>query len=142
LEPSPFDVSYICFTFVGVAFLISYIVFTYFVLHRGDFYHIRRWKAAIWAAVISVVLFSAFLFAFLFFQGIKSPLANSSKDVAEIIILLIGTFLPALVIFVPLLFLITLGTHHQLKWMLNSDDLLDKIWPDPNKGNKSPIQGL
>jgi hypothetical protein len=62
--------------------------------------------------------------------------------VSEIIGAIVAGFFPTLALIIPPLFAIAWGTHNQLKWWLNTDDFLDKIWKDPNKGHKSPIQEL
>jgi len=116
-------------------------VFAYWVIHRGKFYHIRRWKAAIWSGIIFGI-FGIFLFVILSFSILISADISrlSVQNISEVIKLMIGLFLTITFIIIPLIFLVTFGMHHQLKWWLNSDDYLDKIWKDPNKGRKSPIQ--
>jgi len=133
------DVTLVCLNTMGVVLFISYLVFTYLVTHKGDFYHIRRWKAALWVAGIPGVMLSAFLLL----PSIPVVVSNSpGKNLFEFIGLIIGAIFSTLVLVTPLLFVIAFGTHYRLKWWLNSDDFLDKIWKDPNKGHKSPIQEL
>ncbi len=133
------DITLICWNIMGIVLFISYLVFTYLVTHTGDFYHIRRWKAALWIASITVIIFVAF---FLFSSVQENVNHSSTKNLLEFIGLVSGSFFPTLALAVPLLFVIAVGMQHRLKWWLNSDDFLDKIWKDPNKGHKSPIQEL
>jgi hypothetical protein len=49
-------------------------------------------------------------------------------------------FIPVLII--PFTFLFTISTHYQLKWWPDSNIYLDKIWKDPNKESRSPIQDI
>ena len=124
---------------VGAILLISYVVFAYLVTHRGDFYQVRRWKAALWFAGLPGVILSAILL----FSSITTIVRNSvEKNADELIGSVFGAVFSAFALIVPFLFVVTIGTHHQLKWWLNSDDYLDKLWKDPNKQQKSPIQEL
>lgn len=149
------DVTFICMITNGVILLISYILFAYWVTHKGDFYHIRRWKASIWLASITAAIFwGALLIIPVVLIIINSSPKNiidmiwmksinsSAKNIFEFFGLVVGSFLSMFNLVVPLLFIVTLGTYHQLKWWLISDDYLDKIWKDPNKGHKSPIREL
>jgi len=124
---------------MGMVLLISYFGFAYWVTHKGDFYHIRRWKAALWVAgILGIILFVIPPFSPI--PTIISP--SSGKNLFEFIGLIVNALFSTLVFVIPLLFVITIGMHHGLKWWLNSDDFLDMIWKDPNKGHKSPIQDL
>ena len=134
-----YDITLICMSAIGGILFVCYIVFAYLVTHSGDFYHVRRWKAALWFAGIPGVILSVL---FIFFS-ITAIVSNTiGKNTSEIIGQVIGVIFSSLTLIVPFLFLVTIGTHHQLKWWLKSDDYLDKIWKDPNKGYKSPIQEL
>jgi hypothetical protein len=133
------DVTLICLNIIGAVLLIGYSWFAYMVTHRGDFYHIRRWKAALLVAAIPGII----VFVIPPFSPISIIISHSSgKNLFELVGLIINTIFPTLVIIIPLLIVITIGTRRQLKWWLNSDDFLDMVWKDPNKGHKSPIQEL
>jgi hypothetical protein len=134
-----YDITLLCMSAIGLILLVGYIAFSYFVTHRGDFYHIRRWKASIWLASI----FGGILGVPVFLLSIAALIASSSaKNIFEIIGVIIGGFLSIIAFILPFVFMVCIGTHHRLKWWFNSDDYLDKIWKDPNKGYKSPIQDI
>ena len=134
-----YDITLLCMSVLGLLLLIGYIAFSYFVTHKGDFYHIRRWKAAIWFAGI----FGGILGVPLFLSSVAAiGSASSTKNVFEVIGTTIGGLFSILAFILPFVFMVCIGTHHQLKWWLNSDDYLEKIWKDPNKGHKSPIQDI
>jgi len=134
-----YDITLICMRMIGIILFISYVVFAYLVTHRGDFYHIRRWKAALWFAGFPGIILSALLL----FSSITMTVGTATgKDPLEVIALVFSVIFSALSLIGPFLFVVTIGTHQQLKWWLNSDDYLDKIWKDPNKGHKNPIQEL
>ena len=134
-----YDVTLLCMSAIGLILLIGFIAFSYFATHKGDFYRIRRWKAAIWFAGIFGGILGV---TFFFFSIAAIDISLSTKNVFEVIITTIGGFFSILAFILPLVFMICIGTHHQLKWWLGSDDFLDKIWNDPNKGHKSPIQDI
>jgi hypothetical protein len=47
---------------MGVALFLSYVAFAYLVTHNGNFYHVRRWKAALWITnILGVILLVFFL---------------------------------------------------------------------------------
>jgi hypothetical protein len=134
-----YDITFICMSTIGLILLIGYIAFAYFVAHKGDFYNNRRWKAAIWLASIFGVVLSASLLLFSIIAIISSA---PGKNIFEVIRRMLGVFSFTLAFIIPFVFIVCVGTHHQLKLRLNSDDYLDKIWKDPNKGHKSPIQEI
>ena len=138
-EGNSYDITLICMSAVGVILFVSFAGFTYLVTHSGDFYHVRRWKASLWFACTFGVILSVLLIIF----SIQPIVSNTvERNTYEIIGQVIGVIFSSLTLIIPFLFLITIGIHYQLKWWLNSDDYLDKIWKDPNKGHKSPIQDL
>jgi hypothetical protein len=133
------DGNLICLSGMGIVLFLAYAAFAYMVTHQKDFYQSRRWKAALWFTTISGVI----VFVFLMVASVSSMASDlAKKSVFEIIGSLIGAFFSMLALVMPPLFFIAWGTHHQLKWWLNSDDFLDKIWKDPNKGHKSPVQEM
>ena len=133
------DVTLLCVNIIGIVLLIGYAVFAYLVTHKGDFYHIRRWKFALWVAnILGLVLLAIFLF-----PSITTILSNSSEqNTIDLIGLVLSAILSALTYIIPFLFIIAFGTHYRVKWWLTSDDFLDRLWKDPNKGRKSPVQDL
>ncbi len=138
-EGSTYDVTGICVGTVDFILLAIYIAFAYLATHRGDFYEVRRWKAAIWAACIFGAVMLAFILGLSTFPLIAGGLLKDLLEIGRLI--LIVTLLAACVI-VPSMFLVTWGVHRRLKWWLDSDDFLDKIWKDPDKGHRSPIQEI
>lgn len=134
-----YNTTLLCMSVIGSILLTGFIAFSYFVTHQGDFYHIRRWKAAIWVAGI----FGGSLAVPLFLLS-SAAISSSSltKNVFEVIGTTIGGLFSILAFILPFVFMVCIGTHHQLRWWLNSDDYLDRIWKDPNKGHKSPIQDI
>jgi len=139
LGGNSYDLTLICTSANGVILFVSYVGFAYLVTHSGDFYQARRWKAALWFAGIFGVILSALL---IFFSITTIVSSTVERNTYEVIGQVIGAIFSSLTLIVPLLFVTAIGTHHQLKWWLNSADYLDKIWKDPNKGHKSPIQEL
>jgi uncharacterized membrane protein YesL len=133
------DVTLLCMNIIGIVLFIGYAVFAYLVTHKGGFYQIRRWKFGLWVAnILGLVLLAIFLF-----PSIRTILSNSSEqNTIDLIGLVISAILSALIYIIPFLFIIACGTHYQLKWWLTSDDFLDRLWKDPNKGHKSPVQDL
>jgi hypothetical protein len=126
-------------TIIGIVLLIGYFVFAYLVTHRSDFYHARRWKFALAVTnILGLVILAILIFPSLTTIFNKSPGIN----IIELFGLAIGTILYDLTFIIPFLFIVAIGTHYQLKWWLNSDDFLDRLWKDPNKRHKSPIQDL
>ena len=135
----------------GGVFLFIYLLFAFYVTRHGNFYKIRRWKAAIWVSLLSVILPVAIISISIggtFEMNsplLKSPNLFFGTYVVNLLQWLKSTiqkllvFLPCLT---PFLFVVTIGTYYQLKWWLDSDDYLDKIWKDPNRNNKSPIQWI
>lgn len=138
-----YDVSLLCMSTVGIILLISYVVFAYLVTHQGDFYQVRRWKAAIWAAGIAGSVIAFPIIVVLIFSLIAAS-ANPREGTGfiEAVGAVMGLFFGGFTLLVPFLFMVTFGTYYQLKRWLDSDDILDKIWKDPHKGHKSPIQEL
>jgi hypothetical protein len=134
-----YDITLICISSVGVILLVGYAGFAYLVTHSGDFYHVRRWKASLWFASIFGIILSALLIIFSIRPIISSAV---ERNTFEVIKQVIGMIFTGLTLIIPFLFVVTIGTHHQLKWWLNSDDYLDKVWKDPSKGHKNPIQEL
>jgi hypothetical protein len=128
---------------IGLILLVGYIAFSYFVTHRGDFYRIRRWKASIWSASIFGCFLGGILGVPLYLGSTVAIISSSSaRNIFGVIGVTIGGFLSLLAFILPFVFMVCLGTHHHLKWWLNSDDYLDKIWKDPNQGHKNPIQDI
>jgi len=136
-QQTPSNTNYFCWNTFGVILLISYIIFCFSVTRKGGFYEIRRWKASIWFALITDVLL--WLYLLLFFEPVKS---NIPSNYYELIVAIPNFLILTLAIHMSFLFIATIGTHFELKRWLNSDDYLDKIWKDPNKARKSPIQEL
>ncbi len=134
-----YDLTLVCFTIAGLTLLAGYIAFAHFVTHRGDFYHRRRWKTAIWFAVVPTVIVSGILLYLSIVDDIGTWTSRNMLDRAGSII---ESVMSTLALVIPLLFVLTWGAHHQLKWWFNSDDYLDKIWKDPSKGHKSPVQEI
>jgi hypothetical protein len=130
------DVSLLCVNVIGIVLLIGYLVFAYLVTHKGDFYYVRRWKFALWVAnIIGLVLLALFLFP-------SINLISSNSIQGSLFGIAVSAFLSTLTYIIPFLYVVVIGVHYQLKWWLNSDDFLDKIWKDPNKRHKSPVQDL
>ncbi len=136
---------------IGSFLLASYSLFAFYVTRHGDFYMIRRWRAAIWTSLFSTILFLViFNICVVGVIGINSPILKYpnllSGTLVKNIFLILKFSLDLLIVFLPcltiFLFIITIGTYYRLKWWLNSDDFLDKLWKDPNKNRKSPIQWL
>ena len=132
-----YDVTLLCMGIAGGILWISYFIFVYWITHTGDFYKIRRWKAAIGLAGITTAIL-LLLFLFILFINIDLS-GRSSFDIAKTVIRLLFA---GLILAIPFIIVVTIGAHHQIKWWFLSDDYLDKIWPDPNKGHKSPIRDL
>jgi hypothetical protein len=116
---------------------MTYVGLAYVATHNGDFYQVRRWKAALWFANIFGVILSAL---FIFFSVTAVGSSAVEKNAYEIIGQIIGVVFSSLTFIVPFLFVVAIGTQRELEWWPDSDDYLDKIWKDPNKGHKSPIQ--
>lgn len=134
-----YDITYICVSAAGIFSLASYIGFIYISTHNGDFYRIRRWKAASWVSIIPSII----LLVFLLFVSTKSVLNNSpAQSIFELLGLIVGIFFSTIALITPFTFVFTLGTHYQLKWWPSSETYLNKIWEDPNKKHKSPIQDI
>jgi hypothetical protein len=134
---NPDIANYFCWNALGIVLLIGYIVFCYLITHKGNFYQIRRWKASFWLATIFNIGILSVMFA------VFKPLANnSSLNIFQVVGSILEFLLSTLTINIPFTFMATIGTQHQLKWWMNSDDYLDKVWKDPNKRHKSPIQDL
>lgn len=147
------DITFICLSMIGVILTVSYILFAYWVTHKGDFYHNRRWRGAVLVAGISSILiplsFSLVILSVILsssksiFELYGTIIALlSRKNLLEIIGLIIGLFFTFLIIVIPYLYVVTLGIHFRIRRSIDSDDYLDKIWKDPNKGHKSPIQEI
>ncbi len=134
-----FDVSGICLGTVGFILLVGYVVFAFLVTHRGDFYQIRRWKAAICFSSISMALILVVVVYIFVTPGFS---AWSSESMVEIAGHILGTLMATLVFIVPVLFAATWKIWDQLRWSVQADDFLDKIWKDPNKEHRSPIQEI
>ena len=113
--------------------LIVYAIFAYLGSRRDNFYQARRWKAAVWISIISGLVIFAMIFAPVIIFTYNDFVETSTLHLDSIF----ATITLILAFVLPLMFIITLSTYNRLVW---SDDLLDKIWKDPNKGNKSPIQ--
>jgi hypothetical protein len=113
--------------------LVVYAIFACLGSRRDNFYQARRWKAAVWISIISGFFILAMIcvptIIFTYNDFVETTTLNLDYIYATITLVL------AFVL--PLMFIITLSTYNRLVW---SDDLLDKIRKDPNKGNKSPIQ--
>ena len=56
-----YDPTFLCIDIPGAVLLAGYVGFAYAVTNRGDFYHRRRWKAAIWFASIPTIIASSIL---------------------------------------------------------------------------------
>ena len=152
---SSFYITIICLCAIGAIFLFSYVLFAYIVTHKGDFYQIRRWKGAILFAGIFSLIFTIIL---LFVIIISLDTNSSAKYLVELFRLIFGLLLKEcifevimlifsilftyLTLIIPFQFMVTLGIHFQLKRWYPSDDYLDKIWEDPNKGHRSPIRDV
>jgi hypothetical protein len=133
-----YNLTPICGNAIGIFLLVGYIGFAHLVTHSGDFYHIRRWKASLWFAGI----FGVILYAFFIIFSIPTTLGSVERITFQAIGQAIGVIISGFTIIIPVLFVSAIGTHHQLRLWLNSDDYLDKIWKDPNKGHKNPIQEI
>src|SRR5512145_558153 len=123
-----YDITLICMSVIGLVLLISYVVFSYLVTHRGDFYHVRRWKAAIWCGGAFGLIGSILLIILLVTSTDSKAVEKSTCEVVEQVI---GWIVFNLILFIPFLFMVTIGMYYQLTRWLNSDDYLDKIWKDP-----------
>ncbi len=143
-----YDLIGICVGTVDFILLAIYVGFAYLATHRGDFYEVRRWKAAIWAAcifgaVVLAVFLGAVMLAFILNVSTLSLIAGGlRKDSVAVGSMMLIVALPAVCLITLSMFLVTWGVHRRLKWWLDSDDFLDKIWKDPNKGHRSPIQEI
>ncbi len=136
---------------IGLISLASFVIFALYVTRHGGYYKIRRWKTAIRFALLSTVLF---VVIFIIIYGgadlfNRSPLWNPDfllrvklEDVLQLFTSILIQILNISACLVPWLFIITLGTYHQLKWWLNSDDYLDEIWKDQNRPPRSPIEWI
>jgi hypothetical protein len=145
---SSYDIT-LTFSFLGILFILfwlGFIPFAYYKTHSGDFYHIRRWKASLAAGLIfdgCIILPILFLFSgSLIFGVITQERSWQSIINLEFVSKAFFIILSLIFLFMPIGFLITLGIHARLTQFLSSDDFLDKIWKDPNKGQKSPLQEL
>lgn len=130
------------FSVFGGIILVLYGLFVFVVIKQGDFYAARRWKAAAWAAVLSVVFFEGVLAVITFtllLSGSHDLSFRAALGIASQSLISVLLLLPCLG---PLLFVITIGTYYRLKHWLDSDRFLDRIWDDPNKGRRTPIQWL
>jgi hypothetical protein len=141
---------FICAGF-GWILLTGYALFAIYVTRYGDYYKIRRWKTAIWISIMSAVL--VLVIIIVYFEGaivINSLLFQNPGLLfgtkVDYIFHLFRSIIDLLLIFplflTPYLFMFTIGEYYQLKWWLTSDDYLDKVWKDPNRPNRSPIQWL
>jgi hypothetical protein len=113
--------------------LIIYALFAYWGSRRDNFYQARRWKASVWIAIISSFMILALICLPVLWSIYKNFVETHALNFDS----LWATISTLLVIVIPLMFIITISAYSRLAW---SDDFLDKIWKDPNKGNKSPIQ--
>jgi hypothetical protein len=87
-------------------------------------------------------IFGVILYAFFIIFSIPTTLGSVERITFQAIGQAIGVIISGFTIIIPVLFVSAIGTHHQLRLWLNSDDYLDKIWKDPNKGHKNPIQEI
>jgi hypothetical protein len=62
------------------------------------------------------------------------------NDYLHFIGLIAGSLLIGFMLSAPLMFVVTIGTHYQLKIWPLSDDYLDKFWAPPRGVYKNPIQ--
>ena len=126
------DVTSFCWSTLGIVLFVGYFRFAYSVTHQEDFYHVRRWKAALWfAGVPCLILFATFLLS-----SIPAIFNNASgKDTIDWFEFVIVAMLSTLTWIIPILFVITIGMHYLLKWWRNSDNFLDKIWKDPESNH-------
>jgi hypothetical protein len=136
---------------IGLISLASYTFFAALITRQGDFYRIRRWKAAICCALIGAVIavvIAVFCFALIVLKNssfLQNPdfLAEINlENVFQFLFSISKAFLTLAPCLTTMLFVVTFGTYSRLKWWLNSDDYLDKIWKDPNRNKKSPVQWL
>ncbi len=134
-----FDVTGICLGIVGLVLLTGYIAFAALVTHRGNFYQARRWKGAILISSIPMVPVLGVL-AYLFI--VPNWRAWSSEGVVQIAGHIVQTVMAALALIAPVLFPATWKTWDRLRWSVQAEDFLDKIWKDPNKGHRSPFQEI
>ena len=136
---------------MGLILLSSYLLFAIYITRHGDYYKIRRWKAAIWISLISAFLFAGLVIITI--EGyivLNSPLSQNPILLLETIAntyiqsfkTIIGLLFASSFCLVPYLFMVTLGVYYKLKWWFGSDDLLDKIWKDPKRPIRSPLQWL
>jgi hypothetical protein len=134
---------------IGLLLLVSYLLFAFYITRHGDFYQIRRWKAAIWSSVLMSVLFVVIMIImFVAIFVFSSPLLQNpvllfetiDENYFQIYTGIIAAFLGFFPCLTPYLFLTTIAIHYKITLWLTSDDFLDKIWKDPNRGHKSPIQ--
>lgn len=142
----PTDITAYCFGFAGIVMLTVYAVFVGYMTQHGDFYQKRRWKASILAAILSSALFIVVILISLSIpiigQFLKKPAPLFEHEIRPTGYLYFELISILLVCWMSFMFIVTFGTHYRLKWWLNSDDFLDKIWKDPDKNRKSPIQWL
>ena len=115
--------------------LVVYAIFAYRGSLRDNFYQARRWKTAVWISVISSFIILALVCAPVLWSTYQRFMETKVLNFEP----LWATISMILVVVIPLMFMMTIGAYSRLAW---SDYLLDKIWKDPNKGNKSPIQPL
>ena len=136
---------------MGLILLSSYLLFAIYITRHGDYYKIRRWKAAIWISLISAFLFAGLVIITI--EGyivLNSPLSQNPILLLETIAntyiqsfkTIIGLLFASSFCLVPYLFMVTLGVYYKLKWWFGSDDLLYKIWKDPKRPIRSPLQWL
>jgi hypothetical protein len=121
---------YLCLGIGEFILLVIYAVFAYLGSRRDNFYQARRWKAAVWTSILIGFLIPLGICTMEILSAYKDSITLNSDS-------LIATVGLTLALVIPLMFIITISTYNRLAW---SDDLLDKIWKDPNKGKKSPIQ--
>lgn len=136
------NITMICLSITGIIFSIIYVVLAYFVTQKGDFYQNRHWKASILVAVICSLIVTLCGFVFLALLFLRQYF-EIKVDVFEILLYARLMFLCIYVMFfIPYLFVITIGIYFRLGRQIDMDDILDKIWQDPNIGYKSPIQDI
>jgi hypothetical protein len=111
--------------------LAIYAIFVYLGSRRDNFYQARRWKAAVWSSIIMGFLVPSGICIFAILG------ADKDSKTLDFISMVAAIVLLTLPLVIPLMFINTISTYYGLAW---SDNILDKIWKDPNKKNKSPIQ--
>jgi hypothetical protein len=131
------DVSSLVWSALGLVLFIGYFRFADSVIHQGNFYQARRWKAALWfTGVPGLILLTIFPLT-----SIPAIFNDSSgRDTIDLIESVIVITLSTLSWIIPVLFVITVATYSLLKWWRNSDALLDKIWKDPDNRQKNHVQ--